>query len=355
MEAVLGRFRRHKLGAKPTVQIVSIPHRPVKGSRTAVKADPDTDTPSERLAAARGEWLAKILGCRLSTLVWGGIEGLVLLWCIQNGLPVIGKGARQASHPLFNLGDWDGLQKDLNLLHSSIRSEQFSNSEQIQASVEQGQIAMHQCRFLIEDASKDLGTVVMGHIQEWVFDGKCTLALPVAVRRSCGKTQRVLDCINNTNFTLTNAMHQIQEARSGDGKILTGILGRHSSPFSRASPEHIASDNESLGALRESLSNLTLVQSHLRVIIESYQLERKRLIRLHGDTSRLDHLCHRYQEGAISVEGWTQEESQISVWDCQDLDTLGLRDSFLSLASAVIGDDEKIRQFQSRYHSTFIV
>ena len=354
--------------AKITGHVDSTPDWPMEDSRTAFKADPDApiakaatargewlgkeskadpDSPIAKPAATRGGWLSGGRSHRLSTIIWGGMAGLALFWCVRHGLP-----AHEPSYPLFDLGNWDEMQRDMNSLHSMVQSERFSSSEQIQASVEQSQNSMRRCRYLTEDASTDLGTVVMRRIQDWVFGGKCTSALPVVVRRSHEKTQSAVDCANNITSTLTTAMHQIQEAQSNDNKIITTIVARHSSPTKRQSPEQVAKDDESLDATRKSLSHLTSIQSHLMVVHESYRPEHKRLIRLNEDMGRLEYFFHRPQKGVITPEGSMQEGNHTSTWVCQDFDIPGLRDTFSSLALTVIGDDEKIRQFQSHYYLT---
>lgn len=197
-------FRRHQPSTKITGQVDSLPNRPVEDGRTAIKADPD--------APIRRGWLGGLWNYRLSTLVWKGMAGLLLLLCyLCKGVPLVGKAAREPSYPLFKLDKWDVMQRE-------VQSEHFSNSGQIQASLEQRPKSLHRCRFLIEGANVDLGTVIMGHIRERVFDGKCSSVLPVVVGRSHGKTQRALDCTKDSISTVVTAMHQVQEAQSVDDR-----------------------------------------------------------------------------------------------------------------------------------------
>lgn len=339
---------QHTPSAKTSSQINRVPDWPVEDSGREVKADPDSPQVKARMAAPRREWLSNVLSYLNSKFFWAGLAGLLLMWCV---LSVIGKAAHSPLYTLFDLDSWDEIQRNMNSLHSTVQSERFSNSEQIQARIKQAQMSMHRCRFLVEDVSTDLGTVVMAGVQEWVFGDQCTSALPVVVRRSHGKIQRALDCTSNFSSVLTTAMHEIQETQLSDHETFTTITARHSSPVTRASVEQIAIDNERLDTVQQSLANLTSIQSHLAAVIKSHQLEHECLVRLEEDIGSLDDLVHHPQEDTTTPQG-SLKENQTSTWDCRDFDIPALRDSFFSLAVTVIRDNEQIGHFQSRYYST---
>lgn len=215
--------------------------------------------------------------------------------------------------------------------------------------MQQSQNYIRQYRFLVEDASTDLGTVVIGYIKEWIFGGKCTSTLPDVMRRSHRKIRKALDCVKTT---LATTMHQVRDAQSRDTEIITVIEAQYSSPLSRHSLEQIEANHERLNATRCSLSILAPMQTNLIGVTQSHQLEHKRLMRLNEDTRRLGHFSHHLLEGAVTPEGQMQEGGKIT-WDYHDLHVAGLGDAFLSLGLTVINDDdEKTRQFQSCFYST---